>query len=118
MIYKKKVLVFIDWFLPGYKAGGPIRSIANLAAHLSNDIEFYIITRDTDYLETSPYPTVKSNQWQEIAPNINVYYFSSEKFYFYKFTFKLVDPFRIARIAFAQSKSPAIHPYLIQSAPP
>ncbi len=79
MIYKKKVLVFIDWFLPGYKAGGPIRSIANLAAHLSNDIEFYIITRDTDYLETSPYPTVKSNQWQEIAPNINVYYFSSEK---------------------------------------
>jgi len=73
----KKILIFIDWFLPGYKAGGPIRSVANLTAHLSGNFEFYIITRDTDYLETTPYPTVKSNQWQEIAPNINAYYFSA-----------------------------------------
>ena len=75
----KKVLIFIDWFLPGYKAGGPIRSVANLTEQLSDSFEFFIITRNTDYLETSPYPTVKSNQWQQIAPNINVYYFSKDK---------------------------------------
>jgi glycosyltransferase involved in cell wall biosynthesis len=78
MISGKKVLIFIDWFLPGYKAGGPIRSVANLTAHLSGDIEFFILTRDTDYLETTPYPTVNSNQWQEINKNIHVYYFSND----------------------------------------
>ncbi|MCF6241321.1 MAG: glycosyltransferase [Bacteroidales bacterium] len=78
MAYKKKILVFIDWFLPGYKAGGPIRSVANLTAHLSDEFEFYIITRDTDYLETEPYASVKSNQWQEIAKNIHVFYFSKD----------------------------------------
>ncbi|CAN5434615.1 hypothetical protein BH10BAC1_BH10BAC1_14720 [soil metagenome] len=30
---KKKVLIFIDWYLPGYKAGGPRQSVANLVAH-------------------------------------------------------------------------------------
>jgi len=28
---KKKILVFIDWYLPGYKAGGPVRSMANIS---------------------------------------------------------------------------------------
>ncbi len=79
MNQKKKILVFIDWFLPGYKAGGPIRSIANLTAQLSAEFEFYIITRDTDYLETEAYPDIKSNQWQEIEKNINVFYFSSNR---------------------------------------
>lgn len=73
---KNKILVFIDWFLPGYKAGGPIRSIANLTAQLSGKFEFYIITRNTDYLETEPYTDVQSDQWQEIDENIHVFYFS------------------------------------------
>ncbi|MEN8120718.1 MAG: glycosyltransferase [Bacteroidota bacterium] len=76
---KKKILVFIDWFLPGYKAGGPIRSIANLTAHLSVEFEFLIITRNTDYLENNPYPTVKANQWVNFSEGINVYYFSDDK---------------------------------------
>jgi hypothetical protein len=31
---KIKVLVFIDWYLPGYKAGGPIQSVANIISQL------------------------------------------------------------------------------------
>ena len=75
----KKILVFIDWFLPGYKAGGPIRSVANIVSHLSENYKFYIITTDTDYLESKPYSSVKSNQWVNFNKYTKVYYFSGNK---------------------------------------
>jgi len=75
----KKILIFIDWFLPGYKAGGPIRSVANLTDHLSGEFEFFIVTRNSDYLENTPYPNIKANQWVKHSENINVYYFSKEQ---------------------------------------
>jgi len=74
----KKILITIDWFLPGYKAGGPVSSIPILVAHLKNDFEFYIITRDTDYLESLPYSTIKSNQWNDFDVNTKVFYISNE----------------------------------------
>lgn len=72
---KKKILIFIDWYLPGYKAGGPIQSVANLVAHLKEEFDISIITRDTDYSDKLPYPTIKSNEWIE-HDGIRVYYFS------------------------------------------
>ena len=75
----KKILVFVDWFLPGYKAGGPIRSVANLTAHLSGEFEFFIVTRNTDYLETEAYADVEPNKWIDFAENVKVFYFSADK---------------------------------------
>ena len=72
---KPKILIFIDWYKPGFKAGGPIRSISNLVNYLSDKLDIYIITRDTDYLETEPYKSVLSNQWNKIDA-ISVYYLS------------------------------------------
>jgi len=63
---KKKILIFVDWYKPGYKAGGPIRSVSNIVAHLKNQIEIFIITRDTDYLESSPYSSIKSDTWNNV----------------------------------------------------
>ena len=40
---KKKILVFVDWYLPGFKAGGPIRSCANLISHFSNEYDFFVL---------------------------------------------------------------------------
>lgn len=54
---KPTILIFIDWYKPGYKAGGPIRSVSNMVDALKDDFQFYIITRNTDYLETTPTPT-------------------------------------------------------------
>ncbi len=78
-LVKPKILLFIDWFLPGYKAGGPITSNANMVDHLKADFDFYIITRDTDYCETTPYPHVQSNKWVDLEGNVHVYYFSTEE---------------------------------------
>ncbi len=73
---KKKILIFIDWYLPGYKAGGPIQSVANLVAHFKEEFEFSIITRDTDYCEQQPYSSVISNKWNSLPDGTKVYYFS------------------------------------------
>lgn len=74
---KPKILIFIDWYKPGFKAGGPIRSISNLVSQLYNEYEFYIITRNTDYLETTPYSNIKTNNWNNID-YAKVYYLSKE----------------------------------------
>ena len=79
MSEKKKILIFIDWFLPGYKAGGPIRSVANIVDCLSDDFSFKIITTDTDYLETESYKNIESNTWTKFNNNTLIYYFSKGK---------------------------------------
>lgn len=77
MSAKKRVLVFIDWYLPGYKAGGPIQSCANLVHHLADQFDFFIVTRNTDYCETAAYTGIKSDEWNVIDANgTQVYYFS------------------------------------------
>ncbi len=73
---KKKILIFIDWFLPGYKAGGPVRSMANMVDYLSDKYEFFIVTRNTDYTETTPYQNVEFNQWVKFNDCVNVFYAS------------------------------------------
>lgn len=72
----KRILVFIDWFLPGYKAGGPVRSMANMIDHLSDRFAFDVVTRNSEYMESIPYPGVKSNQWNSLSTNVRVYYSS------------------------------------------
>jgi len=52
---KKKILIFIDWFTPGYKAGGPIRSVANIIDNTHQFFDFTVITSDRDLGDTKPY---------------------------------------------------------------
>lgn len=72
------ILIFIDWFFPGYRAGGPIQSVANMVDHLGDRYRFMIVTRDSDYTHSLPYATVKSDEWNEFRPGTMVYYFSKE----------------------------------------
>lgn len=73
---KPKVLVFIDWYLPGYKAGGPVRSMANLADHLRDRVDLHIVTTDTDYTEASPYTNVVADRWTTLPGGEKVWYAS------------------------------------------
>lgn len=59
----RKILIFIDWFKPAYKAGGPIRSVANIIDHLSGEFEFHIVTSDRDLGDQSLFDDVAINQW-------------------------------------------------------
>ncbi len=74
---KKRILIFIDWFLPGYKAGGPVRSMANMIEQFSEKYHFLVVTRNTDYMETNPYE-LPADRWVEGPLDSEVYYFSKE----------------------------------------
>ncbi len=67
------ITLTIDWYLPGTKSGGPVRSVANLTAALP-EIDFYIITRNTDYCSSEPYVGIQPNTWIQIVPNVMVCY--------------------------------------------
>lgn len=64
----KKILVFTGYYLPGYKAGGPIRTVANMVELLSNEFDFYIVTGDRDFEDTKPYALIDKNKaWQDVG---------------------------------------------------
>lgn len=73
---KQKVLIFIDWFSPGYKAGGPTTSNVNIVEHLKDIFDFYVITSDTDYNEKTPYSGITPDTWIKKCEGLSVYYFS------------------------------------------
>lgn len=72
----KKLLIFVDWFLPGYKAGGQIQSCANLANALKDTVEVYVVTSDRDLGDEKPYPSIKADEWNVLANNLHVNYLS------------------------------------------
>ncbi|HEX5001803.1 MAG TPA: glycosyltransferase family 4 protein [Bacteroidia bacterium] len=71
---RKKILVFIDWYLPGFRAGGPIRSCANLVSRMESHFHFKIITGDTDLGASQPYAGIKSNDWNKLGGGEEVFY--------------------------------------------
>jgi len=78
-----KLLIFYDWFYPGYKAGGPIQSLANLVAAINSSFDIYIITSAFDLNAGKAYEGIISNEWNVIdlpgtEKPINVYYSTTE----------------------------------------
>lgn len=59
----KRILICMDWYEPGFKAGGPIRSVANIVNALKDEFEFYILTSAFDLGENEPYPDIETDQW-------------------------------------------------------
>ncbi len=57
------VLVATSYYEPGFRAGGPIRSLVNLVEALGNEFEFRIITSDRDLGESSAYAGICTDRW-------------------------------------------------------
>jgi glycosyltransferase involved in cell wall biosynthesis len=64
---KKTILVFIDYYLPGSKGGGPIRSLANIVERLSDEFSFKVVTSDHDLGDQRPYSGIEHCQWVTIG---------------------------------------------------
>jgi glycosyltransferase involved in cell wall biosynthesis len=85
-----KIAITIDWYLPGTNSGGPVSSVSNLVAALP-EIDFYILTRNSDYCSAEPYPGITANEWLKQGENVWVYYFSEEQISKRKMTQVLSD---------------------------
>lgn len=64
---KPVILTLARYYLPGFRAGGPIRSISNLVANLGDEFDFRIVTLSRDAFEAEPYPEVRDKEWVEVG---------------------------------------------------
>jgi len=67
MMPKPTILTSIPWYLPGFKAGGPVQTVANMVAMLSDEFDFLIVTADRDFKDKLPYPNVPVNSWMQVG---------------------------------------------------
>ncbi len=75
---KPKILVLCDYYLPGYKSGGGMRTIVNMVERLHDIYDFWVITRDHDgKLDRQPYKNVKINEWNN-HHHAQVFYLSKD----------------------------------------
>ena len=63
---------------PGYKAGGPIRTLANMVDKLGDEFQFKIVTADRDFDDTKPYTGIKLDCWNRVG-KADVFYMSPKK---------------------------------------
>lgn len=74
----KSILSVVEHYLPGYRAGGPVRTIANLVERLGNEFQFRILTSDRDLGEKQPYPVSRPGIWQTVG-KAQVLYLTPQK---------------------------------------
>ena len=61
-----RVAALVDYYLPGYKAGGAIRTLGNMAAQLAGELDLSVITRDRDFGDAEPYPRIVAGGWTPV----------------------------------------------------
>lgn len=85
-----KILLFVGFYLPGYKGGGPIRTIANMIDKLNDEFNFSVYTSDRDLGDVEPYASVVLDRWQRLG-KIDVYYSSLRRYWILKLWKSILD---------------------------
>jgi glycosyltransferase involved in cell wall biosynthesis len=62
-----RVTSTISYYLPGRRAGGPLRTLANMVERLGDDFAWSIITSDRDLGSTTPYPDTPTETWLRVG---------------------------------------------------
>lgn len=76
---KTKILIIAPYYLPGFKAGGPIQSIKNIVINLHKEADFKILTMDRDLGDEVQYSSIKYNLWNKVERSL-VKYCKPEEF--------------------------------------
>lgn len=75
---KRSILVLADYYLPGYKAGGPIRTLVNMVDRIGDEFQFKIVTADRDFKDYAAYPGVTIDHWNRVG-KADVFYMSPKR---------------------------------------
>lgn len=74
-----RVLVLIPYYLPGYRSGGPQRTIENLVELFGGKNDICILTQDHDFDDSRHYPGIANNTWISVG-NAKVMYVSTAEY--------------------------------------
>ncbi|MEO8960697.1 MAG: glycosyltransferase [Ginsengibacter sp.] len=72
-----KIFITIPWFLPAFRAGGPIQSVANLVKEYQDGVEYYIFCGDTD-LNGAELEDIETDKWIKYNDHTHVWYAGPE----------------------------------------
>jgi glycosyltransferase involved in cell wall biosynthesis len=70
---KPKILIITDSYYPGYKAGGPIRSLIGIIDKLGDEFQFKVLTADRDFGDNVAYTGIKVNEWNKVGKTEVIY---------------------------------------------
>ncbi|MBR4575206.1 MAG: glycosyltransferase family 4 protein [Lachnospiraceae bacterium] len=62
-----KVLIITGRYLPGYRDGGPVRSLINLTEWMGDEYDIRIMCLDRDHGDTERYPDIKVNEYNTVG---------------------------------------------------
>jgi len=62
---RRRVLLAADWYPPAFRAGGPVRSVAHLAAFLAREHDVFVVTGSHDLGSPDPLPGTGCG-WQDV----------------------------------------------------
>ena len=63
----KKILILMGRYLPGYKDGGPVRTMINLTDALGDEYDFRIVALDRDHGDKEPYDNIRNGEWMSVG---------------------------------------------------
>ncbi|MEO9211430.1 MAG: glycosyltransferase [Ginsengibacter sp.] len=73
-----KIFITIPWFLPAFRAGGPVQSIANLVREYTEEVEYYIFCGDTDF-NGAALQNIITDEWVQFNNHTQVWYAAPPK---------------------------------------
>ncbi len=91
---QRRVLVLASYFSPGFKAGGPIRSLLNLMQVMGGGYDFYILTRDHDLSDAGPYPGIETMRWLSLEGARWRVFFAPERQLTWRLLRRLIEEIR------------------------
>ena len=62
----QKILIITGRYLPGFRDGGPVRSILNLTDWMGDDHDIRIMCLDRDHGDDKPYPGITVDSFNEV----------------------------------------------------
>jgi glycosyltransferase involved in cell wall biosynthesis len=60
-------------YLPGFKYGGPVRTLASVVERLGDEFLFRVVTSDRDLGDREPYPDVPVLEWRPVGKGFAYY---------------------------------------------
>jgi glycosyltransferase involved in cell wall biosynthesis len=72
-VSKPRILVLLGCYLPGFRSGGPVRTISCMVEALAPFFDFRIVTLNHDSGSTEIYDSVQTHAWNQVG-SAQVYY--------------------------------------------
>lgn len=63
----KRLLVLVPGYLPGFKSGGPVRTIANMVEALGDEFDFSVVCLDRDLGDNASYDSICVGKWNQVG---------------------------------------------------